>query len=167
MTPKGTPKGLPDLSKSQTTTRPSQDIQPAKAKPTKGRNKVFVGTLVVSKGADVFAKLFDPESTPYIITGQFVVKQRADLFIACMILACALVVIAMESWELVTSFISSSCGREGAIRLGGSSKYLDLERYDDDDSGSEDDSDAPFGGYKHCTRSLRLPVKVDEKAVVV
>lgn len=60
--------------------------------------------------------------------------------------------------------------REGAIRLDDNTvveeRAMDVED-EEEDSDDEDDMDAaPFGSYrpKRQARSLRLPVKVDEKA---
>lgn len=85
---------------------PPQQIKSPKPKPAKDNNKkISVGALVVPSPAriGVFTKVFDPQTSPYLIPGQYVSSQRADVLIVGLILACVLVVMAMEGWELVSS----------------------------------------------------------------
>lgn len=74
-------------------------------KHTKDANrKISVGALVVPTPSrvGVMAKVFDPQqASPYLIPGQYVASQRADVLIVGLILACVLIVVAMESWELI------------------------------------------------------------------
>lgn len=75
-----------------------------KAKHSKDASrKISVGALVVPTPSrvGVMAKIFDPQTSPYLIPGQYVASQRADVLIVGLILACVLIVVAMESWELI------------------------------------------------------------------
>lgn len=66
---------------------------------------------------------------------------------------------------------SSLFRRQGSIRLADDHRVVDLESGESDEEDSEyeeDDCNAPFEGFPKSTReskSLRLPEKVDEKAV--
>lgn len=92
-----------------TTTPPPQKIKSPKAKSAKdgsSSKKISVGALVVpsstsSSRIGVLAKIFDPQTSPYLIPGQYVASQRADVLIVGLILACVMVVVAMEGWELI------------------------------------------------------------------
>ncbi|KAJ4419927.1 hypothetical protein N0V82_004641 [Gnomoniopsis sp. IMI 355080] len=133
-----------------------------------GNKKISVGALVVPSPARAgglkLSKILDPHTSPYLIPGQYVSSQRADVLIVGLILACVLVVVAMESWELICKLFSRiTFMREGSIRL---DSATDIEQGINDDS--DDDCDAPFGGFRKSSvvkdKGLRLPEKVDEKA---
>lgn len=97
---------LMELSKVPSQPTPPQQMKSPKPKSAKDSNKkISVGALVVpsSSRAGVLAKIFDPQTSPYLIPGQYVASQRADVLIVGLILACVLVVMAMESWELVSN----------------------------------------------------------------
>lgn len=89
------------------TMAPSPPSHPAKShKPKHAKDanrKISVGALVVPTPSrvGVMTKIFDPQTSPYLIPGQYVASQRADVLIVGLILACVLVVVAMESWELI------------------------------------------------------------------
>lgn len=82
-----------------------------------------------------------------------------------LILACVLIVVAMESWELICRLVTRSTSmREGSIRLDSATDAEQGQSHSDDDD--DDDCDAPFGGfpkYSSNDKALRLPEKVDEK----
>lgn len=85
---------------------PSPPSHPKSHKPKHSKDanrKISVGALVVPTPSrvGVMAKIFDPQTSPYLIPGQYVASQRADVLIVGLILACVLIVVAMESWELI------------------------------------------------------------------
>lgn len=85
---------------------PSQQTKSHRPKAAKaGNKKISVGALVVPSAprTGVLSKILDSHTSPYLIPGQYVSSQRADVLIVGMILACVLVVVAMESWELICS----------------------------------------------------------------
>lgn len=70
--------------------------------------KISVGTLVVPGGAgarpgsSVVAQLFDPKAPrPFLISGYYIPAQRADVWVAGMIISFVLVVVGLELWGLV------------------------------------------------------------------
>lgn len=67
---------------------------------------ISVGTLVVpgSRTGSVVAQLFDPKSArPYLVPGYYIPNQRADTWVVGMIAVFVLVMIGLESWDLVVS----------------------------------------------------------------
>lgn len=81
----------------------SSSHKPKHTKDGATNRKISVGALVVPTPSrvGVMAKIFDPQTSPYLIPGQYVASQRADVLIVGLILACVLIVVAMESWELI------------------------------------------------------------------
>lgn len=84
----------------------SPNAQSSRPKPIKGGKTIIsVGTLVVPGGrsVNILSKLFIPDSSPYLIPGQYVARQPAGGLVLGLIVACALLVVLIERWALVVS----------------------------------------------------------------
>lgn len=92
---------------SKTTAAAAASNPPASHRPAGDRKvTISVGTLVVpgSRTGSVVAQLFDPKSArPYLVPGYYVPSQRADIWVVGMIAVFVLVMVGLESWDLLAS----------------------------------------------------------------